>query len=157
MVAGVNSPVVDRRDGKEISGRVVAFDTRNDVAVLRVPGLRGRALALVEPERGQPAALLGFPENGPLQSTPVRIGRSGRVNARDAYGRLELGRPVVALRGDVRSGNSGGPIVSSDGLVLATVFAQRSGSGDGFAVPNDRVRDALENVGPALETSCVAR
>jgi S1-C subfamily serine protease len=157
VVAGVNSPVVDRRDGNEISGRVVAFDTRNDVAVLRVPGLRGRALALVEPERGQPAALLGFPENGPLQSTPVRIGRSGRVNARDAYGRLELGRPVVALRGDVRSGNSGGPIVSSDGLVLATVFAQRSGSGDGFAVPNDRVHDALENVGPALETSCVAR
>ena len=47
--------------------------------------------------------------------------------------------------------------MDSDGRVVATVFAQRRGSEDGFAVPNDRVAAALENVGPALETACVAR
>jgi S1-C subfamily serine protease len=157
VVAGVGSPLVDRRDGDAIHAHVVAFDARNDVAVLRVPGLRGRALDVADFDRGQPGALLGYPENGPLQVTPVRLGSTGKVNTRDAYGRLERGRTVVALRGDVRSGHSGGPVMDSDGRVVATVFAQRRGSEDGFAVPNDRVAAALENVGPALETACVAR
>jgi S1-C subfamily serine protease len=85
------------------------------------------------------------------------MGRTAKVGARDAYGRLELGRPVVALRGNVRSGNSGGPIVNTNGEVLGTVFAARRGSDDGFAVPNEQVQKAVENVGPALSTACVAR
>jgi S1-C subfamily serine protease len=63
----------------------------------------------------------------------------------------------VALRGDVQSGNSGGPIVDGDGKVVATVFARRRGSDNGFAVPNALVRNAVANIGPALETSCVER
>jgi S1-C subfamily serine protease len=125
--------------------------------VIRVPRLRGRALALADPERGAPGALLGFPGNGPYRVTPVRLGRTAKVGTRDAYGRIQLGRPIVALRGDVRSGNSGGPIVDGDGNVVATVFAQRRGSDDGFAVPNAQVRNALAELGPALETSCVER
>ena len=157
VVAGISRPVIDRRDGKEHSARVVSFDARNDLAILRVAGLEGRALRLADPVRGQAGALLGFPENGPLRVTPVRLGRAATINSRDAYGRLESGRPVVVLRGDVRSGNSGGPIVDDAGRALVTIFAQRSGSDDGFAVPNDRVRAALANLGPALDTACVAR
>ncbi len=136
---------------------MVSFDARNDIAVLSVSGLRGRALGLADPERGQPGALLGFPGNGPMRVTAVRMGRTAKVGARDAYGRIELGRPVVALRGDVRSGNSGGPIVNADGRVVGTVFARRRGSDDGFAVPNDRVGAAVANTGPALRTACVER
>jgi uncharacterized membrane protein required for colicin V production len=157
VVAGVDSPVVDRSDGDTRDARVVAFDARNDVALLRVPGLRGRPLALADPERGDAGALLGFPGNGPYRVTPVRLGRTATVGTRDAYGRLQLGRPIVSLRGDVRSGNSGGPIVDGDGRVVATVFAQRRGSDDGFAVPNVQVQNALAEIGPALETSCVER
>jgi uncharacterized membrane protein required for colicin V production len=157
VVAGVDSPVVDRSDGDTRDARVVAFDARNDVALLRVPGLRGRPLALADPERGDAGALLGFPGNGPYRVTPVRLGRTATVGTRDAYGRLQLGRPIVSLRGDVRSGNSGGPIVDGDGRVVATVFAQRRGSDDGFAVPNVQVQNALAEMGPALETSCVER
>ena len=80
-----------------------------------------------------------------------------KVGARDAYGRIELGRSIVALRGDVRSGNSGGPIVNGEGEVVGTIFAARRGSDDGFAVPNEKVRDALSNAGAALSTACVAR
>jgi uncharacterized membrane protein required for colicin V production len=157
VVAGVGSPLVDRYDGDASRARVVAFDARNDVALLRVPGLEGRPLALGDPERGDPGALLGFPGNGPYRVTPVRVGRTATVGTRDAYGRVQLGRPIVALRGDVRSGNSGGPIVDGDGKVVATVFAQRRGSDDGYAVPNAQVRNALEDVGSALDTSCVER
>ena len=38
-----------------------------------------------------------------------------------------------------RSGNSGGPVVDEEGRVVATVFAQRPASDDGFAVPNEQV------------------
>jgi S1-C subfamily serine protease len=158
VVAGVDAPVVDRSDGDTRDARVVAFDARNDVALLRVPGLRGRPLTLADPERGDAGALLGFPGNGPYRVTPVRLGRTATVGTRDAYGRLQLGRPIVSLRGDVRSGNSGGPIVDGDGRVVATVFAQRRGSDDGFAVRNAQVQNALAEIGPAaLETSCVER
>jgi S1-C subfamily serine protease len=157
VVAGVEAPFVDRGDGRTRRARVVSFDARNDVAVLRLPGLRGRSLTFGEPKRGEAAALLGYPGNGPYRVTAVRMGRTAKVGARDAYGRIELGRAIVALRGNVRSGNSGGPIVNERGQVLGTVFAARRGSNDGFAVPNEKIRDALANAGPALSTACVAR
>ena len=157
VVAGVDTPVVDRRDGRTNDAQIVAFDAHNDIAVLRVRGLRGRALELSDPERGDAGALLGFPRNGPYRVTPVRLGRTARLGARDAYGRLQLQRPIVALRGDVRSGNSGGPVVDGEGRVVATVFAQRRGSEEGYAVPNAQVQSALGRIGSPLQTSCVGR
>ena len=62
-----------------------------------------------------------------------------------------------AIRGNVEAGNSGGPVVNSDGKVIATIFGARQGSDDGYAVPNEKVSNALANVGPPLETACVAR
>jgi S1-C subfamily serine protease len=157
VVAGIARPEVDRRDDEGHEARVVSFDAHNDVAILRVPGLGGTPLGLADPERGQSAALLGFPGNGPFRATPVRMGRSAKVGLRDAYGRFELGRTVVALRGNVEAGNSGGPVVDADGKVIATIFGARQGSDDGYAVPNEKVSNALANIGPPLETACVAR
>jgi S1-C subfamily serine protease len=158
VVAGIRSPIVDRRDGHRVTGSVVAFDADNDVAIVKVPGLRGRPLRLADPRRGESAALLGFPLNGPFRVTAVRLGATSRVATRDAYGRLRIGRTVVGLRGAVRSGNSGGPIVDTDGRVVATVFARREGSDEGYAVPNGSVTDVLGNVSThGLGTSCVER
>lgn len=157
VVAGIDEPLVDRREGEAREARIVSFDARNDVAVLRVPGLPGRPLPLGSGERGAAAALLGYPLDGPYRVTPVRIGGESRVGARDAYGRLQVNRPIVLVRGDVRSGNSGGPIVDRAGRVVATVFARRRASDDGYAVPNEQVRRAVANVGEPLDTSCVGR
>jgi S1-C subfamily serine protease len=157
VVAGIDAPRVDRRGGRSYEARVVSFDAHNDVAILRVPGLQGRPLVRVDPTRGEPGALLGFPENGPYRVIPVRMGRKATIGSRDAYGRGELARSIVALRGDVKPGNSGGPVVSRDGGVLGTLFGQRQGSGDGFAVTNEEVEGALAAIGPPLETACVAR
>jgi S1-C subfamily serine protease len=158
VVAGVSSPLVDRRDGTGRHGRVVAFDAENDLALVRVPGLEGRPLRLGSPDHGETAALLGFPLNGPYRATPVRLGNTARLAARDAYGRVQVGRRVVGLRGDVRSGNSGGPVVDADGRVVATAFARRAVAADeGYAVTNDEVLDALANVGRPLRTACVVR
>ena len=61
----------------------------------------------------------------------------------DAYGRGPVARSMTALRGLVRSGNSGGPMVDGDGRVQTTIFAAATrGPKGGYGVPNSVVRDA---------------
>ena len=158
VVAGVETPRVDRNDGGFREGTVVWFDARNDLALLRVPGLGGRALPLADPERGVPVAVLGFPENGPYRAIPARLGGTVTSVGRDAYGRFPVPRTVTTLRGVVRSGNSGGPAVDAAGRVRTTVFARRAGSDGGYGVPAERVRKALAEAGEApLRTDCAER
>ena len=149
VVAGMKDARVDRGDGLTRAAHVVAFDAKNDVAVLRVPGLGGRPLQLVEPGEGTAVAILGFPENGPFTATPARIGQTGNVLTDDAYGRGPISRQITTLRGLVRSGNSGGPAVDAAGRVQTTVFAARIGSPAGYGVPSGIVRAALAQAGTA--------
>src|ERR671911_48632 len=149
VVAGMKDARVDRGDGEYRDAVVVAFDARDDVAVLRVDGLRAPPLALVDPVEGQAVAILGYPENGPFHATPGRIGQTGVVLTDDAYGRGPIRRPVTTLRGVVRHGNSGGPAVDGRGRVQATIFASRVGSeSSGYAVPSAEVRETLAAAGP---------
>jgi S1-C subfamily serine protease len=157
VVAGIRAPLVDRGDGRARSGRVVAFDAANDVAVVRVPGLRLPALRFGDVTPGAPAAALGFPGNGPFTALPARVGKTATVPSRDAFGRVRLARELVVFRGEVEGGASGGPVVGVDGRVATTVFARRRASDDGYGVPNDLVREALASVGQALDTPCVER
>ena len=147
VVAGMKDARVDRGDGAYRDAVVVAFDSRDDVAVLRVEGLRAPPLTLVDPVEGQAVAILGYPENGPFAATPGRIGQTGVVLTDDAYGRGPVRRRVTTLRGSVRHGNSGGPAVDGRGRVQATIFAARIGSASGYAVPSALVREALVGVG----------
>jgi len=147
VVAGMKDARVDRGDGEFRKATVVAFDSRDDVAVLRVEGLRATPLRLVEPVEGQAVAILGYPENGPFTATPARIGQTGVVLTDDAYGRGPIRRRITTLRGTVRNGNSGGPAVDGQGRVQATIFAARIGSASGYAVPTALVREALAEAG----------
>ncbi len=157
VVAGVARPRVDTGVGRGRVGTVVSFDASRDVAIVRVPGLRGAALRLAPPVVGSPAATLGFPGNGPYRARPARVGRSATVPSRDAYGRVQVGREIVAFRGKVEGGSSGGPVVNAAGRVVTTVFARRAGTGDGYGVPNAAVTEALRRAAGPLETACVER
>ena len=147
VVAGMKDAQVDRGDGEFRDATVVAFDARDDVAVLRVEGLRAPPLRLVDPVEGHAVAILGYPENGPFTATPGRIGQTGIVVTEDAYGRGPIRRSVTTLRGTVRHGNSGGPAVDVQGRVQATIFAARVGSTSGYAVPSALVREVLAEAG----------
>lgn len=158
VVAGVDSPRVDRNDGVLLDATVVSFDKVNDIAVLRVRGLTARPLPLVDAVENTPGALLGYPRNGPYAETPVRVGREAQIIGRDAYGTFPTPRRVTTLRGSVQSGNSGGPVVDAEGRVLTTVFAQRAGTDGGYGVPSSIVRTALVTAGEkAIRAPCVDR
>ena len=130
-----------------LDAAAVHYDPSNDLAVLRVSGLGGRQLSLApEVSSGTPGAVLGYPENGPFTITPARVGVTGPIVTEDSYGRGPITRELTALRGEVRSGNSGGPLVDTDGRVMGTIFASTTqGKPGGYAVPNDVVAQALGN------------
>jgi len=134
--------------------QAVHFDPRNDLAVLRVDGLDARPLDLAgDTSSGISAAILGFPLNGPFDVRPGRLGTTRRVRSSDAYGRGPVERSMTALRGLVRSGNSGGPMVDGDGRVVTTVFAATTqGLRGGYGVPNSVVRRALSDAGGPVST-----
>ena len=93
---------------------------------------------------GTSAAILGFPGNGPYDVRAGRVGQTREVITQDAYGQGPVRRSITSLRGAVRSGNSGGPMVDEDGQVVTTVFAATtSGPRGGFGVPNAIARGGL--------------
>lgn len=147
VVAGEQETTVEAGGRQpQLPARAIAFDPTDDVAVLHVPGLGLRALALAqEPASGTPGAILGYPENGPFVARSARIGRTQTVDTQDAYGRGPVTRLLTPLVGVVHPGNSGGPLVGSDGHVLTTVFAGTVGAPEpgGYGVANSTVAAVL--------------
>lgn len=161
VVAGESDTTVQLRGrGPRYSAHPIWFDPQNDVAILRVPALAATPPLPVDQNAraGTAGAVLGFPENGPFYIAPARLGATTTVITQDAYGRGPVQRRVTALRGHVRSGNSGGPLVDGDGRVLGTVFAATTGGGQrgGYAVPDSIVRSALARAGRTVGTGACA-
>jgi S1-C subfamily serine protease len=157
VVAGQDDTTVQLQgEGTRHDAEAVWYDARNDVALLRVPGLEGApGLELdVQEKPGTAAAILGFPGNGPYDVQPGRLGATETVRSEDAYGRGPVVRRITTLRGLVRSGNSGGPMVDGEGQVVTTIFAATVGNGGrtGFGVPDTIVQDALERAGEPVGT-----
>jgi S1-C subfamily serine protease len=141
--------VVQGASDIEVEGHTAeAFvvDRRQDVAVLRVPGLRRPSLPIAEAHENDSVAILGFPENGPFDGRAGRVGATADVLVKGSL------REVTALSGLIRHGNSGGPAVNEAGQVEATVFAARIGAKAGYGVPAAPVRAALRRARHAVST-----
>jgi S1-C subfamily serine protease len=147
VVAGENDTIVEVGGAQpDLRAELVAFDPHDDIAVLRVPGLKLTPLPIASSAPvGQAVAILGYPENGPFVAEPGRVGQTQATRTDDAYGDGPVVRQITSLRGLVRPGNSGGPLVNAAGQVDATVFASIVGGTQkgGFAVPDGIVRKEL--------------
>src|ERR687898_1445971 len=131
--------------GQQLPAEVVAFDERNDIAVMRVEGLGLAPLPIAAARPGEAAAVIGFPQNGPLDIEPARTGTTERVVSTDAYDNGPVERIVTSFRVYVRPGNSGGPAVDADGQVISTIFASRTDSNNsGYGVPSRIVQRHLQ-------------
>ncbi len=136
VVAGVSQPVVEIPGGGAMPGRVVYFDTQHDLAVLAVDGLPSEPLALSSDlPAGSPAAFAGYPHGGPFQSKPATVQDIATVLVPDIYGNNPSPEDVYRLAGDVQPGNSGGPLLTTDGQVAGVIFAKATTrSSLGFAI-----------------------
>jgi Trypsin-like peptidase domain/Colicin V production protein len=162
VVAGQDDTTVQvGGEGDRLDTEPIWYDVRNDLALLRVPELSGAPRLRQNPSAGEgtSAAILGFPEDGPYDVRPGRLGQTATVVTQDAYGRGPVRRTITSLRGLVRQGNSGGPMVDGDGRVVTTIFAATvsDGGGSGFGVPMPIVREALGQADGPVDTGPCAR
>jgi S1-C subfamily serine protease len=160
VVAGESdTTVTPAGSSSSLDATPVHYDPTNDLALLRVSGLDDSPLTFApEVQSGTPGAVVGYPENGPLTITPARVGATGPVITDDSYGRGPVTRQLTALRGNVRSGNSGGPLLDGAGRVLGTIFAATTqGRPGGYAVPNGIVAGALEDSTGTVSTGPCTR
>lgn len=140
VVAGSNHIVVADAE-QDHTATPVLFDPEFDLAVLRVPGLTDPSLR-IDPHfvnRGTKATVLGYPGGGPFNAQ--RAGVLSRLDATgfDIYNQNETTRWVYELQSLVRPGNSGGPLVESNGTVIGVVFSR--------SATNDRIGFALNSPG----------
>lgn len=145
VVAGVDDPEVLVGDSS-VPAEVVYYNPDIDVAVLSVD--TGTAPVLPFDESGaarEGVAILGYPEDGPYDVQPARIRAEQRLRSPNIYGDGAVIREVFSLRGLVRPGNSGGPIISSGGDVVGVVFAASVTDQDtGYALTAEQVAHSAE-------------
>ncbi|WP_426987977.1 MarP family serine protease [Pseudarthrobacter sp. Y6] len=139
VVAGVSQPVVEVPDGGAMPGQVVYFDTRHDLAVLAVDGLPSEPLTLTSDlPNGSAAAFAGYPHGGPFKSNPATVQDITSVLVPDIYGENPAPEEIYRLAGDVQPGNSGGPLLTMEGLVAGVIFAKATSDTEmGFAITMD--------------------
>ena len=149
VVAGSATTAV-HLNGADLDATVVAYDASSDLALLYVPGAGAPTLELsaAVPGRGTAAAALGYPGGGDLTVTAAAVTATYSFIGPDIYGNGAHDHSVVELRGEIRRGNSGGPLVTAPGVVGAVVFgASRASAEVGYAIGADEAR---ESIGPFI-------
>jgi len=143
VVAGVTDPKVEA-EGREYDATPVYVDPQTDIAVLAVPGLPQVPLSFAAKpvDTGADALIMGYPGGGPFFVGPARVRDRGEISGPNFRNTGTVTRDVYALYGQVRAGNSGGPLFDPEGHVLGVVFASA-------------ITD--ENTGYALTASEVAK
>jgi S1-C subfamily serine protease len=165
VVAGTESVTVYDSTGGH-GAAVILFDPEFDLAVLRVTGLSDPSLRL-DPRlvgRGTEAVVLGYPYGGELQWDPAGVRSEILATGLDIYGQRPTVRAVYVVQALVRPGNSGGPLIELDGLVIGVVFSRSptdSMIGYALASPGVMQRVQLAESEPSSVTAgtgaCISR
>jgi S1-C subfamily serine protease len=163
VVAGMETATLRiHGTGRSYRGKVVIFDARRDLAVLDVPGLPAEALRQgPDLTRGDSGVVAGFPLDGPYRLDAARVREVVDARGSDIYGRPGTSREVYSLYAQVRPGNSGGPLLSTEGRVVGVVFAKSlDDDSTGYALTMDEARpvlDAAASASTPVDTgACVA-
>lgn len=136
VVAGTDEVQVETTRGR-LDATVVVYDPERDLAVLYVPGLTAPVMPFVDKPSatGASAIVLGYPLDGPYNAQSARVRDVSRITGPDIYDSGDVTREIYTIRSKVRSGNSGGPLVTPSGKVLGVIFAAAADdSSTGFAL-----------------------
>jgi len=146
VVEGATSVTVGLDGGQISHGTVLGFDRSADLALVRTErSMSGHVfdLARRDPEIGDDVALVGYPFGDPeLSARFGHIGDRGRsIKYTDDQGGTYEVEHLLLTDAATNPGNSGGPMITTDGTVVGVVSGKRfrtsSGQvaeGTGFAV-----------------------
>jgi S1-C subfamily serine protease len=125
VVAGVKEPVITLSNSQtQLGGKVIAIDRKKDIAIIFVPGLTGEKLTFIGPVTpNEVGFVVGYPNGGKLRTSAVSVSAEFESLGTDIDGNGEARRAVIVFGGDVKPGNSGGPLLNDQGQVLGVVFA----------------------------------
>lgn len=140
VVAGVSFPKITINK-TEYEATTVVFDPQLDIAVLQVKGLKTRRLSFADPpSKGDRAAVVGYPQGGPLTASGARVRGVMKFDSPNIYQQGKYPREVISFRGEVKPGNSGGPLLTASGEVLGIIFAASSSAPNtGYALSTDQI------------------
>lgn len=148
VVAGTQSVSLDTVVGVKPAD-VVLYDPEVDIALLHATELGLPELDWAERElrHGSDAVVMGFPDSGPFAATAARVRSKLELSGPDIYttGRIERG--AYTIRGDVRQGNSGGPLLDTDGQVAGMIFGTATDVEEtGYALTAEQIRERVGEV-----------
>ena len=149
VVAGSDSVTVEA-EGKTYDATVVSYDPNADISILDVPNLPQQPLVFADQpaKSGTDAVVLGYPGGGDFVATPARVREIIELNGPDIYKSTTINREVYTIRGVVRQGNSGGPMINRAGQVIGVVFGAAVDDNDtGFVMTTNEVSRQLSKIG----------
>ena len=149
VIEGATSIVVTAGDGNDYQASVVGSEAQSDIAVLKIEatGLQaaefGKSSDLVV---GDTAIVIG----NPLGLTFADTMTQGIISSIEREVQIdEYIMSLIQIDAAVNPGNSGGPLINSQGQVVGVVNAKVSDSdveGIGFAIPIDTALDIANDL-----------
>ncbi|AFL73881.1 trypsin-like peptidase domain-containing protein [Thiocystis violascens] len=148
LLKNATTIMVTLKDRRSFRARLLGSDTATDVAILKIPPVRIRALPLGDSDRlevGDFVIAIG---------NPFGLGQTVTSGIVSAVGRSriagnQLGE-LIQTDASINPGNSGGPLINLAGEVVginAALIGPGGGNvGIGFAVPSNRARTALSRM-----------
>jgi S1-C subfamily serine protease len=155
VVAGVREPVITLSNSQtQLGGRVIAIDRKKDIAIIFVPGLTGEKLTFIGPVTpNEVGFVVGYPNGGKLRTSAVSVSAEFESLGTDIDGNGEARRAVIVFGGDVKPGNSGGPLLNDQGQVLGVVFAaDEQNKNTGYALAPSEVAKLISETTSKTES-----
>lgn len=136
-------------DGKEYNAGVVGFDSRTDLAVLKMDGAEGLKPAAFgdsgELTLGEDIIIVGNPGGISYQNSMTK----GVVSALDRDASSKSIVKFIQTDAAINPGNSGGPAVNMYGQVIGVASSKIAGTayeGMGFCIPSDTVKEIVDSL-----------
>ncbi len=148
VVDGADKIKVRLRDGRELEAKVVGFDERTDLAILKV-----EANDLVVAQLGDSAAVkvgqwaiaIGAPYELEFSFTVGHISAKGRSALFSRTGSAY--EDYIQTDASINPGNSGGPLCDIEGRVIGiNTLIRGLNRGIGFAIPINMAKDIAEQL-----------
>ncbi|HEY4963589.1 MAG TPA: trypsin-like peptidase domain-containing protein, partial [Candidatus Saccharimonadales bacterium] len=145
VIAGADRPIIKYLN-QSYAGNTVLFNPALDIAAIMVKGLKAAPLQLYKGSVAinQNVAILGYP-GGNFTVLPGQISDEQFVSSPNIYQVGSFNRQIYAINADLQPGNSGGPVIATNGQVIGLVFAKSDVlSNDGFAITSYSMSDVIK-------------